>query len=474
REVDYDIERAYEWLLDTIQWRREQGIPDMSYISSAGNFYSDTSGGFAFFHKQDQLGRPMVIVRMRYFPQIPKSSTISLTELIRPYACLIMEMARKIMLGITRQRKQDGTPCALVSQMVVIIDMAKSPFIPIDAQLVKVMLELMEKRFPDFVGSIYIMNFGWMYQGLWQMIKYLLSDEARSRISFPNVKEILEVVPQENLLRGKIELGGTDDYVWSIDNDTALEKYGMGSTAEALIESTISPPASPPLSLRRSSISSSISSDDFFDVNESFYDAQSISSAYATPGSWSPTTLSSTHQYNVYYWTGLHMGAAFMTSFIKSDHDEQHPHITIAALFSSHPTKNNSNNNVKGEHKEIDDLALMERHTPHFPHLLPPDDPQSAYALAPFRMRIHHIEHKLVRWARRIFHMTFAYKGAVYWVILYIFLRGPTEHVLKRTLTTVVDTPQQVKYTTVGITAAMAAAIGSSISFSLNTATPRI
>ena len=359
----------------------------------------------------------------------------------------------------------------------------------------------------------------------------------------------------------RIELGGTDDYVWSIDNDLALEKYGMGSTAEALIESTISPPASPPLSLRRSSISSSISSDDFFDVNESFYDAQSISSAYATPGSitpisatpqqpissqpipaslsstplplpspsppasqaiiaqhtpaesamitqgqmtkWSPTTLPSTHQYNVYYWTGLHMGAAFLTSFIKSDHDEQHPHITIAALFSNHPTKNNNNSGIdgfllaarlalvqqkqqqheiehkdndyaKGGHKEIDDLALMERHTPHFPHLLPPDDPQSAYALAPFRMRIHHIEHKLVRWTRRIFHMSFAYKGAVYWVILYIFLRGPTEHVLKRTLTTVVDTPQQVKYTTVGITAAMAAAIGSSISFSLNTATPRI
>lgn len=355
-----------------------------------------------------------------------------------------------------------------------------------------------------------------------------------------------------------LELGGTDDYVWSIDNDTALEKYGMGSTAEALVESTLSPPVSPPLSLRRSSVSSSVSSDDFFDVDESFHDTQSISSAYATPGSMSPIsssprpissspsiplslsppspavsapqhiitqhhtpaetvpisqgqpiTLTSTHQYNVYYWTGLHMGAAFLTSFIKNDHDEQHPHITIAALFSSHPTKNKSNNGIDGfllaaqlalvqkqqqqqqyeqgnktdtqhsntkqeQDKECNDLASIGRHTPHFPHLLPPDDPQSAYALAPFRMRIHRIEHKIVRWARRMFRMSFAYKGAVYWVILYIFLRGPTEHVLRRTLTTVVDTPQQVKYTTIGITAAMAAAIGSSISFSLTTATPRL
>lgn len=131
KEADYNVERAYEWLLDTVQWRRDQSIADMSYISSAGNFYSETSGGFAFFHKQDRLGRPIVMVRMRYFPQMPKSSTTGLTDLIRPYACLIMEMARRLMLDITRQREQEGISCALVSQMVVIIDMAKSPFIPI-------------------------------------------------------------------------------------------------------------------------------------------------------------------------------------------------------------------------------------------------------------------------------------------------------------------------------------------------------
>lgn len=60
----------------------------------------------------------------------------------------------------------------------------------------------MDKRFPGMIGSIYVMNFGWMYQGLWQMIKYVLSDEARSRISFPSSKEVLEVVPEENLLQG--------------------------------------------------------------------------------------------------------------------------------------------------------------------------------------------------------------------------------------------------------------------------------
>ena len=65
------------------------------------------------------------------------------------------------------------------------------------------MMDLMDNRFPGFIGSIYVMNFGWMYQGIWQMVKYILSDEARSRISFPKSQEVLEIISKENLLSGK-------------------------------------------------------------------------------------------------------------------------------------------------------------------------------------------------------------------------------------------------------------------------------
>lgn len=204
--------------MDTILWRRESNIAHLTWQSVPTEFFEN---GFAFFHKHDRLNRPVAVVRMRYFPQFRDKSK-TLTELIRPYACLVMEMARRMMLDITAQREQQGEAQVLVSQIAVIIDIGKAPFIPIvslllvsrwhggscmnvpvqDTQLVQAIMEIMDKRFPGFVGSIYVMNFGWMYQGLWQMIKYLLSDEARSRISFPSAKEVLEIVPEENLLEG--------------------------------------------------------------------------------------------------------------------------------------------------------------------------------------------------------------------------------------------------------------------------------
>ena len=124
----FDETKAHERLLDTIRWRQEKGVARMTYKSVANEFFDD--GGFAFFHKQDRLGRPIAIVRMRYFPQF-RDKAATLTELMQPYAWLVMEMVRKIMLDITCNNQYHGDPCPLVSQMAVVIDIGKAPFIPV-------------------------------------------------------------------------------------------------------------------------------------------------------------------------------------------------------------------------------------------------------------------------------------------------------------------------------------------------------
>ncbi|KAI9485013.1 hypothetical protein BDB00DRAFT_792412 [Zychaea mexicana] len=542
RESGFDETTAHERLLDTIRWRQEHGVARMTYESVASEFYD---GGFAFFHKQDKLGRPVAVVRMRHFPQFHDKSK-SLTDFIRPYACLVMEMVRKVMLDTTwnnRRNNNDSKSCALVSQMAVIIDIGKAPFIPIDAQLVKTMMELMDKRFPGFIGSIYVMNFGWMYQGIWQMVKYLLSDEARSRISFPTAQEVLEIVPRENLLT---ELGGEDDFEWTFETDSVLQKYGMGATEEEedqvvpIVDEKEVQEGVPPYTFEeplerpeaaastRLSRSTSFSSVEFYDANDTFVTDTSSSgfvSAYATPGFatpvsahppqvpppppplelprslWLPVPATGQSNNTFYSWTGLHMGAAFLTSFIGGRgggaHTSHHqpPRSTFHFTTSSAPPSMGINGfalvdrlnllqheQEQQELQQQDEKTYMlleeegeelvelhrEQHTPHFPHLLPPDVPQSAYALAPVRMQLQRIEHRFIRLTRRIFRLSFAYKGAIYWVIFYIFLRGPVEHVLRRSLASVIAAPQKISYTTIGITAAVAAAIGSSVTASVS------
>lgn len=76
----------------------------------------------------------------------------------------------------------------------------------------------------------------------------------------------------------------------------------------------------------------------------------------------------------------------------------------------------------------------------------------------------------MLRLTRRLFHLSFAYKGAVYWVILYLFLRGPVEDTFKKTLAKLLagTSQQQIAYTTVGVTATVAAALSASLSNSIH------
>lgn len=51
-------------------------------------------------------------------------------------------------------------------------------------------------------GTVNLINFGWMYQGLWQMCKLVLSEEAKSRVNFPKVKNLKTFIDEDNLLIG--------------------------------------------------------------------------------------------------------------------------------------------------------------------------------------------------------------------------------------------------------------------------------
>lgn len=42
-----------------------------------------------------------------------------------------------------------------------------------------------------------------MYQGIWSVLKYLLSEKAKSFINFTSVKELDPIVSQDRILKGK-------------------------------------------------------------------------------------------------------------------------------------------------------------------------------------------------------------------------------------------------------------------------------
>lgn len=204
KDSDFDQDTAVQRLLDTIQWRRDEHISRMTYQSIAAEFFE---GGFAFFHKQDLIGRPVAVIQMRHFPKFREKNR-PLSDFMQPFACLVMEIARQITRDLTRKNEKDHVKDrpVLISQIAIVIDIQKAPFVPIDSSLMHNLKNIVNTRFPGFVGSVYIMNFGWMYQGIWQVVKLVLSEQAKARVNFISGAEIKQVIDEKDCLKGLLSL----------------------------------------------------------------------------------------------------------------------------------------------------------------------------------------------------------------------------------------------------------------------------
>lgn len=202
KDAEFSEDNAVQRLLDTIQWRKEQKIGRMTFDSVASEFFEEP---FAFFHKQDILGRPVAIIQMRHFPKFREKNR-PLSDFMQPFACLVMEIARQLTRDLTRKNEMEGSTNKpiLISQISIIIDIQKAPFVPIDSNLMQSLKTITNMRFPGFVGSVYIMNFGWMYQGIWQVVKLVLSEQAKARVSFINNQEVKQVIDENDLLKGEV------------------------------------------------------------------------------------------------------------------------------------------------------------------------------------------------------------------------------------------------------------------------------
>ncbi|KAL0074640.1 CRAL-TRIO domain-containing protein [Phycomyces blakesleeanus] len=202
----FSLPHALSFLLDTIRWRIKENVDSIG-LDSVKLFVSQP---FCFFHKYDKTGRPILIIQIRHLPE----SSTNIAEFLRPFVIFILETTRRMLSKITRDTG------GLVD-IAVIVDFKDARSLPMDPTLVKTILQIL-RRYPSMTGSVSLLCFGWMYTGLWQMVKIMLSDEARHRVGFPSSKELLDLVDPASLCKDQ---GGTDDYEWNIKSDKVFRDF---------------------------------------------------------------------------------------------------------------------------------------------------------------------------------------------------------------------------------------------------------
>ncbi|CAH7683100.1 CRAL-TRIO domain-containing protein [Phakopsora pachyrhizi] len=292
RKSRYSIDLALSSLEKSIHWRLSSNIDFISQ-SSIDPIYLDQP--LLFFHPQlsDRWSRPLGVLNLKHLRRSDDGSLDGLKEFI----AWNMEIARRFIYhsslnhlnqilepstlsSSSSSQQLSSTTSSLIIQFVLLIDLKDASMSNLEVELLPYLMDLLKNNFPGMVGAIFILNYGWMYAGMWQLAKRILPQQTLDRIFFPTQKDLEKFFEKSNLL---VEHGGEFVYDFHAQQNHFIRRYG---TATQSISST-------PADQEIDRISRKTSMESLHDV---FYSAANTPYQLFTPQPGTPSrTLGSSH-----------------------------------------------------------------------------------------------------------------------------------------------------------------------------------
>ncbi|CAG8540554.1 14280_t:CDS:2 [Ambispora leptoticha] len=227
RRSSFDFDSALTSLVANIRWRIENNI-DSFMLTDVHPYY--LRNGLFFLHdKTDRFGRPYAVVNLREFTKPSQSAQNTdeeeydssfppTVEESKRYIMFCAEVARKLMWDMTKQAKEFP-----VLQYSVLLDLKGAGVSSLDIELGHFMMDLARYHYPSSIAVTYVLNYGWMYSGVWQIVKRILPEESLGRIIFlSKQQEIFQYIDRENVL---MEHGGDDEFEYDLDTCHTFQKY---------------------------------------------------------------------------------------------------------------------------------------------------------------------------------------------------------------------------------------------------------
>ncbi|KAI8799785.1 hypothetical protein BJ742DRAFT_115414 [Cladochytrium replicatum] len=80
--------------------------------------------------------------------------------------------------------KHGSLKAQLVFQLSVLIDLDGVAIASLNAELIPLLYELFSKQFPQAIGIVYVLNYGWIHAGVWSLIRAALPSSATQKVKF--------------------------------------------------------------------------------------------------------------------------------------------------------------------------------------------------------------------------------------------------------------------------------------------------
>ncbi|EFA82279.1 cellular retinaldehyde-binding/triple function domain-containing protein [Heterostelium album PN500] len=181
RARKWNLNDAYTMLFNALLFRATFQNTGVDAITEE-TVDNEMKAGKSFFHGSDKEGRPVCIVRTRKHD----SSQRDLEEAQR-YCVYVMETGKALL--------PPG-----IETCTLIFDMSSFSTKNMDYPLVKFMVDMFQKYYPESLARCLILNAPWVFMGVWNIIKHWLDPYTVSKISFVKTRQLIDYIPADQLL----------------------------------------------------------------------------------------------------------------------------------------------------------------------------------------------------------------------------------------------------------------------------------
>lgn len=201
-DCDNDVKKSSRALIDTLLWRKEAGVNDLSRSDFPREFYQCgilTVG-------RDQKGGTVAYIRTTFYKKLP-----GWTDVIIQFILATMEY--------------HGQPLGPFEQMGFCCDYRDTGMSAFDLTLITKLLPIMTRHYPSLLSYAYVYELPWVLKACCSMIINLLPEKERKLIKFIDRRNIHDHLDDEHI---PDFLGGQFKSSYAFPNDTpSIEEVGL-------------------------------------------------------------------------------------------------------------------------------------------------------------------------------------------------------------------------------------------------------
>lgn len=205
RAREFDLKKSYLMFEKFIEFRKRKDLSKIKKKKFPSKLLSEYY--IRGFYNTDKNGWPIIIERVGFSKPKKIFETMS-SEDLENFFIQLYEKLIYIQFPICSKMKKKR-----IDRLFVIIDLKNVNFFTIFSNQMRKFLKktttVAQLYYPELLGRMYIINAGWLFKGIWSVIKLWLDKFTKERVKiFSNgaEKEILKYVEKKNLPEF---LGGT-------------------------------------------------------------------------------------------------------------------------------------------------------------------------------------------------------------------------------------------------------------------------